>query len=57
MDEELAEQCKELKSKIITLEWDKKLRQINFSKNSLLEQYKKQLSDIEAKIDNKNEKL
>jgi len=40
-------EVEELKRKIMTLEWDKKQRQLNFSKNDLLEEYKKQLSNIQ----------
>jgi hypothetical protein len=50
MDETLVEQMQNLRKKIMTLEWDKKLRQINFSKNTLLEEYKQQLTEIEDKL-------
>jgi hypothetical protein len=50
MDETLVDQMQNLRKKIMTLEWDKKLRQINFSKNTLLEEYKQQLTEIEDKI-------
>ncbi|MBT3464892.1 hypothetical protein HOD20_03850 [archaeon] len=46
----------ELKKQILTLEWDKKQRQINFSKQKMLEDYKKELDLInngeEIKKDN-----
>ncbi len=45
---DILERRSELKKSILTLEWDKNLRQINFSKNSLLEDYKKELAEIEA---------
>ena len=55
LNEELIEERSELRKKVLTLEWDKRLRQINFSKNSMLEEYKKQLSDIEVKLNLKKE--
>ena len=47
LSSEQKEEMNDLKRKIMTLEWDKKLRQINFAKSNLLEGYKKQLSEIE----------
>lgn len=50
MEKELLDRKSNLKRKILTLEWDKKLRQINFSKNRQLEDYKKELKEIQNKI-------
>ena len=41
-----------LKKKILTLEWDKKRNQINFSKTEFLTKYKKELEEINEKINN-----
>ena len=56
MEETLVDQIEGLKRKIQTLEWDKKLGQITFSKASLLDQYKERLNHMEEKIkeDEKN---
>ena len=47
---ELVERKRELEMKIRTLEWDKNLRQINFSKNRILERCKEELSQIESSL-------
>ena len=53
-EEELQVRRSELKKKILTLEWDKKHRQINFSKNSQLEDLRAEFEEISKKL-NKNE--
>ena len=45
-NKDLEDRKSELKKKIITLEWDKKRNQINFSKKLILEKYKKELEEI-----------
>jgi hypothetical protein len=55
MSQELIERRSELRRSISTLEWDKKLGQLNFSKESILEESKKQLEDIDIKL--KNEQI
>ena len=44
------ERISELKRSIMTLEWDKQRNQINFGKTQQLEDYKKELVELEAKI-------
>ena len=41
---------KELNRKILTLEWDKKHHQINFSKQQQLEDFKKELEEVENQL-------
>ena len=49
-EEELLEKRSELKSKILILDWDKKMSQLNFGKNQHLEEYKKELEKIESEL-------
>ena len=48
MEEALLEKIDELKKKIMTLEWDRGRNQINFGKTRQLDQYKKELKDLES---------
>ncbi len=51
MDEpELIEKRAELKKKVLVLEWDKKMSQINFGKSRQLEEYKKEIDVIESQL-------
>ena len=50
MSEQLIEKKSELRRTIFTLEWDKKLSQLNFSKEHILEESKKELAEIEEKL-------
>ena len=52
MSEELIERRSELRKTISVLEWDKKLSQLNFSKEHILEESKKELEDIEKMLNN-----
>ena len=49
-NKELRKRKAELEKKILTLEWDKKRHQINFSKGNFLEKYKKELEEIKKKL-------
>jgi len=49
-DKELIERKSELKKKILTLEWDKGRSHLVFNKNNKLEEYKKELEEIDKKI-------
>jgi hypothetical protein len=49
-EEELLERKSELKRSILTMEWDKKRSQLNFSKNQNLEECKKELESVESKL-------
>ena len=49
-EEELLERRSELKKDILTLEWDKKMSQINFGKTQRLEECKKELEKIETEL-------
>ena len=44
---DLIEKRSELKKKIMTLEWDRQRNQINFGKTRQLEEYKKELEELE----------
>ncbi len=48
--DELIERKEVLKGRILRLEWDKKRRQIHAAKKEKLEQYKKELEEIELKL-------
>ena len=50
MRQELLNKRSELTRKILTLQWDKNHRQINFSKNKQLEDYKKELEEVENQL-------
>lgn len=50
MSEELIEKRSELRRTISVLEWDKRLSQLNFSKEKILEDSRKELEDIEKKL-------
>ena len=50
MTDEIIKRKEELKRKILTLEWDKKLNQINYAKESKLKQFKEELKGIEDKL-------
>lgn len=50
MNEELTERKNEIERTIRVLEWDKSLEQINPAKKIHLEQYKKELEEIKAKL-------
>ena len=52
-NKELIERKDVLKRKIMTLEWDKKRNQINFSKESFLKKYRKELEDINLELGGK----
>jgi len=49
-EEELVERRSELKSKILTLNWDLKRSQLNSGKSQQLEEFKKELAEIEGKL-------
>lgn len=53
MENMLIEKRSELRQKIMTMEWDKKLNQINFSKEQMLKDYKKELEEIELALNKK----
>ena len=46
--EDKTERISELKKRIMTLELDKQKNQINFGKTGQLEEYKKELKEIES---------
>ena len=50
MNEELIKRKNEITKTIQILEWDKKLKQINESKSVQLEEFKKELASINAKL-------
>jgi len=52
MSEDLIEKIAELRKTISVLEWDKKLSVVDFSKEQILEQSKKELAEIENKLKN-----
>ena len=45
-DKKMQDRISELRKKIMTLEWDKKRNQINFSKENVLKEYKQELKKI-----------
>lgn len=49
--DELKNQKRILKKKILTLEWDKNLHQLNFAKNKILDRYRKEYDEVKAKMD------
>ena len=49
--DELLDNRSELKKKILTMEWDKKIGQITFAKSHQLDECKKELERIEAELD------
>jgi len=53
--EDLIERASQLRKRIMTLEWDKKRNQINFGRTRQLEEYKKELEEIDAKKSEKQE--
>ena len=46
----LAEKRSELKRKLIHLEWDARLKQINFARKMELDAYRKELDALEEKM-------
>jgi len=50
MNEELIIQKNELKRKIYVLEWDEKRKQINPALKIKLDEYRKQIGEIDAKL-------
>ncbi len=50
-EKELKKRRKELKRKVLTMEWDKKKNQIHFARNKKLQQYKKEIEDINQKLE------
>jgi hypothetical protein len=50
MEQKLLDKKHELNRKILTLEWDKKHHNINFSKQKKLEHYKKELEEVENQL-------
>lgn len=49
-EEELMDRKSALKKQILTLEWDKKMSQLNFGKGQQLEGYKKDLEAVESEL-------
>ncbi len=56
MNEELTERKNEIEHTIGVLEWDKNMKQINPAKKTQLEQYRNELEDIKAKLNQENVK-
>ncbi|MBN2367421.1 hypothetical protein JXC34_00255 [Candidatus Woesearchaeota archaeon] len=50
-NKELIDRKAVLRKKILTLEWDRKRQQINFSRNLQLEEYKKELKELESELE------
>jgi len=57
MDENLIIRRTELKRKLLPLEWDKKLKQINFARDMELTAYRLELENIEKEISGQNAQI
>ena len=57
MDENLLNRRTELRRKLFPLEWDKKLKQINFARDMELTAYKQELENIEKEISGQNAQI